>query len=148
MPALVLFGRRWLIASDDVPLPAAGLAVFHFVSRQGQLLTLPVPHIGPAGRRSALATLFHAPYCLYWAGAVRSIPLALPNLASPMSHLQVWCILLIIWFVSVHGPAECEGAWRYDVGVGGLLAAFVLSLGLEMGMVSERHVAGPLKRMG
>ena len=33
MPALVLFGRRWLIASDDVPLPAAGLALFHFVRR-------------------------------------------------------------------------------------------------------------------
>lgn len=48
----------------------------------------------------------------------------------------MWCILLIIWFVSVHGPAECEGAWRYDVGVGGLLAAFVLSLGLELAMVS------------
>ncbi|KAI7839370.1 hypothetical protein COHA_006895 [Chlorella ohadii] len=87
MPALVLFGRRWLIASDDVPLPAAGLAVFHFV----------------------------------------------------------WCILLIIWFVSVHGPAECEGAWRYDVGVGGLLAAFVLSLGLEMGMVRHGLRGGPFE---
>lgn len=54
---------------------------------------------------------------------------------------QVWCILLIIWFVSVHGPAECEGAWRYDVGVGGLLAAFVLSLGLEIGLVRERRAA-------
>lgn len=87
MPALVLFGRRWLIASDDVPLPAAGLAMFHLV----------------------------------------------------------WCILLIIWFVSVHGPAECEGAWRYDVGVGGLLAAFVLSLGLEIGLVRHGLGGGPFE---
>lgn len=31
MPALVLFGRRWLLASDDVPLPAAACALFHGV---------------------------------------------------------------------------------------------------------------------
>lgn len=42
MPALVLFGRRWLIASDDVPLPAAGLAAFHFVSGSSALVDAPL----------------------------------------------------------------------------------------------------------
>lgn len=31
MPALVLFGRRWLIAGDDVPAPASCIALFHLV---------------------------------------------------------------------------------------------------------------------
>lgn len=31
MPALNLFGRRWLIAGDDVPAPAIFLAIFHLV---------------------------------------------------------------------------------------------------------------------
>ncbi len=33
--------------------------------------------------------------------------------------LQVWCCLLVVWFISVHGPRECSGAWQYDIGVGG-----------------------------
>lgn len=40
MPALQLFGRRWLIAGDDVPLPAAFLALFHFVSMQVDTLKI------------------------------------------------------------------------------------------------------------
>lgn len=32
---------------------------------------------------------------------------------------QVWCCLLVVWFISVHGPRECSGAWQYDIGVGG-----------------------------
>lgn len=31
MPALRLFGRRWLLAGDDVPAPAAFLATFHLI---------------------------------------------------------------------------------------------------------------------
>lgn len=31
MPALVLFGRRWLVAGDDLPAPALLLAIFHLV---------------------------------------------------------------------------------------------------------------------
>lgn len=32
MPALRVFGRRWLIAEDDVPVPAFFMAVYHLVS--------------------------------------------------------------------------------------------------------------------
>ncbi|KAL6772208.1 hypothetical protein ACKKBG_A29375 [Auxenochlorella protothecoides x Auxenochlorella symbiontica] len=31
MPALRVFGRRWLIASDDIPIPAGFLAIFRFI---------------------------------------------------------------------------------------------------------------------
>ena len=34
MPAIRALGRRWLMASDDVPLPASILAVFHAVSER------------------------------------------------------------------------------------------------------------------
>lgn len=41
MPALRVFGRRWHIASDDLPLPAAVLAVFHFVWAVSKHLACP-----------------------------------------------------------------------------------------------------------
>jgi hypothetical protein len=31
MPALSVFGRRWLVAGDDLPGPAIFLATFHLV---------------------------------------------------------------------------------------------------------------------
>lgn len=31
MPALVLFGRRWLCAGDDLVIPALQLSIFHLV---------------------------------------------------------------------------------------------------------------------
>lgn len=40
MPALQVFGRRWLLAEDDLPLPAAVLALFHLVSLLLLLLLL------------------------------------------------------------------------------------------------------------
>lgn len=78
MPAIHVFGRRWLLAEDDLVLPAAVLGLFHFV----------------------------------------------------------WSVLLIVWLGTVHGPADCEGAWRYDLAVGGLLGAFVASCGLEAGVTA------------
>lgn len=57
----------------------------------------------------------------------------------------MWCILLIVWFIEVHGPAECSGAWRYDVAVGGLLGAFVLSCGLEAALVQHGLRGGPFE---
>jgi len=32
MPALKVFGRRWLIAGDDMPLVSSFAAIFHLVS--------------------------------------------------------------------------------------------------------------------
>ena len=68
-----------------------------------------------------------------------------PPLPFLACFLQVWCILLVVWFASVHGPRECEGAWRYDVAVGGLLAAFVVSAGLEAAMVRHGLRGGPFE---
>lgn len=87
MPALQLFGRRWLISSDDVPLPASFCALFHLV----------------------------------------------------------WCCLLVVWFISVHGPRECSGAWQYDIGVGGLLGSFALSFVLEALLVYHGLRGGPFE---
>ena len=43
--------------------------------------------------------------------------------------------LLAGWLASLNAPWECEGAWRYSVGVGGLLGAFTLCLCLEAALV-------------
>jgi len=32
MPAVRVFGRRWLIAEDDLPAPALLMLLFHIVS--------------------------------------------------------------------------------------------------------------------
>ncbi|GAB4816776.1 hypothetical protein N2152v2_003822 [Parachlorella kessleri] len=79
MPALKVFGRRWHIASDDLPLPAAALSLFHLV----------------------------------------------------------WVALLIVWFVTIHGPSHCQEAWEYDLVVGGLLGTFLLSFCLELWITRE-----------
>lgn len=63
--------------------------------------------------------------------------LRLPTAAEPAPPTaQVWCGLLTGWLISIHGPRECVGAWRYDVAAGGLLGFFTLSLGLEAGMTA------------
>ena len=129
MPALRLFGRRWLLASDDVPVPAAICALFHFVSSGPRRLPCSFPLPGP-------------PLACGRAQLRRRWPPALP---APLPPEQVWCILLVVWFASVHGPRECEGAWRYDVAVGGLLAAFVFSAALEAGMVRHGLRGGPFE---
>jgi hypothetical protein len=128
MPALRLFGRRWLMASDDVPVPAAICTLFHFVSSGPCSLCCSHPLPGPP--RPAPA---------------RRCESAEPPLPFLACFLQVWCILLVVWFASVHGPRECEGAWRYDVALGGLLAAFVVSAGLEAAMVRHGLRGGPFE---
>lgn len=35
MPALNVFGRRWLVAGDDMPLISSFAAIFHLVSKRG-----------------------------------------------------------------------------------------------------------------
>ena len=62
-----------------------------------------------------------------------------------ISCAQVWTILLVLWFISVHGPRECADAWRYDVGIGGLLAAFAISFLLEAFMVRHGLRGGPFE---
>lgn len=129
MPALVLFGRRWLLSSNDVALPAAACAVFHAVSS-----------LCPASFL-CMTTLLCCTTCVRHCPSRSSSLLPLPL----SFHRQVWCVLLVIWFASVHGPRECSGAWRYDVAVGGLLGAFALSCGLEVGLVAHGLRGGPFE---
>lgn len=44
----------------------------------------------------------------------------------------MWVSLLIAWLAEIKGPEDCEGVGPYYVAVGGLLAAFALSLVLEV----------------
>ncbi|PSC75585.1 eukaryotic translation initiation factor 5A-2 [Micractinium conductrix] len=69
-----------------------------------------------------------------------------PLVAAPLFLIHtVWCCLLVIWYISLHGPRECSGALEYDVAVGGLLGAFLLSAGLEFGMVKHGLRGGPFE---
>ena len=120
MPALRLFGRRWLLSSDDMPLPAAFCALFHFVS-----------------------ALCRPTRC-------SSQPVSLPcrlHARAPLFHAQVWCIILVVWFSRVAPPGDCAGGavGRYYVAVGGVLAAFAVSVGLEVALVRTSLRGGPFE---
>jgi len=77
-----------------------------------------------------------------WLLSADDVPL--PAAVCALFHL-VWCCLLVVWFISVHGPRECTGAWEYDVAVGGLLGSFALSFALEAAMVRHGLRGGPFE---
>jgi hypothetical protein len=108
MPALRLFGRRWLLAPDDVPLPASFLALFHLVSTNACA----------SHQNTLLAPL-------------TSLAFSTPTFCI----LQVWVALLIALLASLDGPANCRGASPYYVAIAGLLGAFSASLLLEVAAV-------------
>jgi sn1-specific diacylglycerol lipase len=106
MPALTVFGRRWLVGSDDLPGPAIFLATFHLVRTLYFLVTAPQHRF--------------------------SLPLwKNPSNGVFLFYFQIWVALLCTWLGEINGPDDCQGVGPYYTAVGGLLAFFTLAFLIE-----------------